>query len=317
MLCYTRALRVIDALVVVRDFVEVLSRIFTVYLRPPILLLSYHLFDSLCRPGTMVDTEMTDAEREQARAQQGQGTLPAAASASGSGVNSDVMAAINKLGELGFAVKSLAEKVSAPTVPVGGSQDTGLANVKNFWSRPPLFTGENPEKEDVRTWLRLVGRMVAPLTNSSQGKADFVAGCLRGNAQSLYETRLEHLKPSFEELSAFLIKEFAEKNPEHHARLRLKHLRMKEGNLSAFKAEFTRNLSLCEKKPVHDADAIEYFYAGLTPELQNLLLMDPLTKEWWADLNTLMDAATLLYSQRGIKGKAVLFGKPCGCHVQC
>ena len=248
---------------------------------------------------------MTVAQREQsALALQGQsGQQTAQASGSGSGANSDVLTAINKLSDLGIAVKALAEKVSTPTMPAGGSQDSGLANVKTLWSRPPSVTGENPEKEDVRAWLRLVGRMVEPLTNSSQGKADFVAGCLRGNAQSLYETRLEQQKPSFEELSDFLVKEFAEKNPEHHARLRLKHLRMKEGNLPAFKAEFNRNLSLCEKKPIHDADAIEFFYDGLTPELQNLLLMDPLTKEWWANLTTLMDAATLMYSQRGIKAK--------------
>ena len=152
-------------------------------------------------------------------------------------------------------------------VHAGGAQETSLADVKSLIHRPPLFYGENPEKEDVRAWLRMCERIVGPLVTTNRGKAEFVAGLLRGNAQSMYETGIEQQKPSFEELSAFLIKEFGEKNPEHHARLRLIDMHMKEGDLTGFKSDFMRSLSLCVENPVNRADAIEFFYRGLTAEL--------------------------------------------------
>ena len=191
----------------------------------------------------------------------------------------------------GEALDVLMEKVSS--TPLGnvhaeGAQETGLADVKSLIHRPPLFYGEKPETENVRAWLRSRERIVGPLVTTNWGKTEFVAGLLRGNAQSMYETGIEQQKPSFEELSAFLITEFGEKNPEHHARLTLIDMHMKEGDLTRFKTDFMRNLSLCVKNPVNRADAIEFFYRELTAELQTSLCMDPVIKLWWTDLKTLV-----------------------------
>ena len=166
------------------------------------------------------------------------------------------------------------EKVSSTpssSVHAGVSQDTGLADVKSLIHMPPLLYGENSEKEDVRAWLRLCKRIVGPLVTTNRGKAGFVAGLLRGNAQSMYETGAVQRKFSFEELSAFLIKEVGEENPAHHARRRMVDMHMKEGELTGFKSELVRKLSLCVENPSNGADSIEFFYMGLTAELQNSL----------------------------------------------
>ena len=199
------------------------------------------------------------------------------------------------------AIELLLQKVvSAPSG--SASSPASLADVKSLIHRPSLFSGEQTEKEEVRSWLKTLERAVGGIITDSRAKADYMGGCLRGRAQVLYESLIEQQKPSFEELSEFLIKYFGEKNVEHHARQKLMSLCMKEGDLTGYTSDFMRYYSMCIANPVDPADAIEFYHRGLTVELQSALRMDPATKKWWSDLSTLIDSATLEYSVH--EGKA-------------
>ena len=196
----------------------------------------------------------------------------------------------------------LKEKVaSAPSGSAhsgGAPSPTPLVDVRSLIHRPSLFSGEHTEKEDVRFWLKTVERAVGGIITDSHAKASYMGGCPRGRAQTMYESLIENETPSFEELSAFLIKHFGERNVEHLARQKLLSLRMKEGDLTGYTSEFMRHYSMCIVNPVNPADAIEFYHRGLTDELQSALRMDPATKKWWSDLTTLMDSATLEYAMR-------------------
>ena len=109
------------------------------------------------------------------------------------------------------AIELLLQKVvSAPSG--SASSPASLADVNSLIHRPSLFSGEQTEKEEVRFWLKTVERAVGGIITDSRAKAEYMGGCLRGRAQVLYESLIEQQKPSFEELSEFLIKYFGEKN---------------------------------------------------------------------------------------------------------
>ena len=197
----------------------------------------------------------------------------------------------------------------ALSAPSGSaSPPSSLADVCCLIHRPSLFSGEQPEKEDVFSWLSTVDCAVGCISSDSHVKAAYTASCLTGQAQVLYNGLIKHQAPPFEELSSFLIRHFGGGNVEHRARQKLRSLYMKEGDLRGYLAEFMRYYSRCTANPVGPACATAWFHQGLTVELQSALLVDPATGLWWSDLRTLIDSAMHEDAAPALKGKAAFSG---------
>ncbi len=205
------------------------------------------------------------------------------------------------------ALKLLLERaLSAPSVCA--SSPNSLADACCLIHRPSLFHGEQPEKEDVFSWLSTVDCAVGCISTESCVKAAYAATCLRGQALVLYTGLIKKQAPSFEELSKFLIKHFGGGNVEHRARQKLRSMYMKEGDLRGYLAEFMRYYSRCTANPVGPACATAWFHQGLTVELQAALLVDPATGLWWSDLTTLIDSAMTEDATLALKSKAAFSG---------
>ena len=58
----------------------------------------------------------------------------------------------------------------------------------------------------MRSWSYTVERTVGGINTDLHAKAKDMGRCLRGRAEVLYETLIKPQKPSFEELSVFLIR---------------------------------------------------------------------------------------------------------------
>ncbi len=205
------------------------------------------------------------------------------------------------------ALKLLLERALAAP-PGSAHSPNSLADVSCLIHRPSVFSGEQPEKEDVFSWLSTVDCAVGCISTDSRVKAAYAATCLRGQAQVLYNGLIKKQAPSFEELSRFLIKHFGGGNVEHRARQKLRGLYMKEGDLRGYLAEFMKYYSRCTTNPVGPACAAAWFHQGLTVELQSALLVDPGTGLWWSELTTLIDSAMLEDAALALGGKAAFSG---------
>ncbi len=153
--------------------------------------------------------------------------------------------------------------------------DPKPASVGSLMHKPDLYTGEDP-KIDVRQWLKLVARVGARL--SAQELLALCASSLRGRAAKLYEASLEGKEHSFADVSALLIGNYGEKNPEYHARCNALDLVMSNGDLASYTSEFLGFKALCIEEPISEADAILFYHRGLTKSLRDALVMDPKTR---------------------------------------
>ena len=101
----------------------------------------------------------------------------------------------------------LAAAAPAPSNPL----DPKPGTMGSLMHKPDLYTGEDA-KVDVRQWLKLVSRVGARLT--AQELLALCVSSLRGRAAKLYEASLEGKEHTFTDVSALLIGNYGEKNPE-------------------------------------------------------------------------------------------------------